>query len=116
EPVFEKFTAAIYSKSMFADTNKLAKFLNKPSLSTLMKDPAYRFYYLHNKHYKENYSEITINFYEQMETLGGKYIKGLMEMNPTTKFYPDANSSQRLTYGTVRSYNPKNGVHFNYYT
>src|SRR5690606_24407883 len=69
EPVFEKFTAAIYSKSMFADTNKLAKFLNKPSLSTLMKDPAYRFYYLHNKHYKENYSEITINFYEQMETL-----------------------------------------------
>ena len=31
-------------------------------------------------------------------------------------FYPDANSTMRLTYGKVRSYEPKDGVLYNYYT
>ena len=37
-------------------------------------------------------------------------------MNPTKKFYPDANSTLRLTYGNIKSYSPKDGVDFKYYT
>jgi hypothetical protein len=39
-----------------------------------------------------------------------------MEINPSRTFYPDANSSQRLSYGTVQSYNPKDAVHYDYIT
>ena len=30
--------------------------------------------------------------------------------------YPDANFTIRLTYGNVKSYNPKDGVHYKYFT
>ena len=37
-------------------------------------------------------------------------------MQPEKKFYPDANSTLRLTYGKVQSYSPKDAVNFKYYT
>jgi hypothetical protein len=39
-----------------------------------------------------------------------------MEMKPEKKFYPDANSTMRVTYGKVKSYEPQDGVHYNYFT
>ena len=40
----------------------------------------------------------------------------LMEMNPDYAYSPDANFTQRLSYGTVKGYQPRNGVWYNYYT
>ena len=37
-------------------------------------------------------------------------------MNKDKKFAPDANSTMRLTYGKVLSYDPKDAVHFHYLT
>jgi hypothetical protein len=37
-------------------------------------------------------------------------------MNPEKKFYPDANSTMRLTYGQVLDYDPADAVSFNYFT
>jgi hypothetical protein len=39
-----------------------------------------------------------------------------MEMQPDKLFYPDANSTMRLTYGTVSDYKPMNAVYYNYFT
>jgi hypothetical protein len=39
-----------------------------------------------------------------------------MEMNPDRKFYPDANSTMRLSYGTVQNYEPGDAVVYDYYT
>ncbi len=44
------------------------------------------------------------------------YIKGLMEMQPEKSFYPDANFTLRLTYGTILPYSPADGVEYKYYT
>ena len=41
---------------------------------------------------------------------------GLREMNPDKVYAPDANSTIRMTWGTVGSYNPKDAVLYNYYT
>jgi hypothetical protein len=46
----------------------------------------------------------------------GVYIKGLTEMDPDAKLYPDANSTMRLTYGQVLPYEPRDGVVYKYYT
>jgi len=44
------------------------------------------------------------------------YIAGTMEMHPERAFYPDANSTMRLSYATVEPYSPKDAVIYNYYT
>ncbi len=44
------------------------------------------------------------------------FVKALREANPDKKYYPDANSTMRLTYGQVMSYEPKDGVEYKYYT
>ncbi|WP_262506632.1 S46 family peptidase [Sphingobacterium sp. T2] len=47
-----------------------------------------------------------------------KYIAGFLAMNPKGKYYPDANSTLRLTYGTVRALpkDKRNDAKVNYYT
>ena len=44
------------------------------------------------------------------------YTKGMMEWKEGELSYPDANSTMRLTYGTVKSYSPKDGVLYKHYT
>jgi len=44
------------------------------------------------------------------------FVSGLMEMQKDKKFYPDANSTMRLTYGQVLDYEPQDGVIYKYYT
>ena len=44
------------------------------------------------------------------------YIAGQLEMNGDKAIYPDANFTMRLTYGNVKSYCPKDGVKYEYYT
>ncbi len=44
------------------------------------------------------------------------FVAGLNEMNKDKTIYPDANSTMRLTYGKVGDYNPRDGVHYNYFT
>ena len=44
------------------------------------------------------------------------FTKGLMEWKEGEPSYPDANSTMRLTYGTVKSYSPQDGVLYKHYT
>ena len=37
-------------------------------------------------------------------------------MNPEEKYYPNANSTMRVTYGSVGDYNPGNAMHYDFYT
>jgi hypothetical protein len=60
----------------------------------------------------ENYE----NAENKLENANRTYIQGLKEMNPAKKFYPDANSTLRMTYGTVNDYYPADAVYFNYFT
>jgi len=44
------------------------------------------------------------------------FTAGLLEWKKGEPSYPDANSTMRLTYGNVKSYEPKDGVLYKYYT
>lgn len=44
------------------------------------------------------------------------FVKGVREMQPNKKFYPNANSTMRLTYGNVLAYDPRDGAHYDYFT
>src|SRR5690606_17063267 len=55
-------------------------------------------------------------FQKKENALSKTYIAGLMQMHPDRNYYPDANSTMRLTYGTVKGYSPKDAVYYDYYT
>jgi len=44
------------------------------------------------------------------------YIAAQMEMQPDKRFYPDANSTLRVSYGNVKGYFPADAVEYNWYT
>jgi hypothetical protein len=52
-----------------------------------------------------------------MQTKGARtFVAGLREMDKDKKFYPNANFTMRMTYGTVGSYKPADGVKYSFYT
>jgi len=112
---FNKYADFVFSKSIFGEENKLIKFLDKPSAKLLKKDPAFIAMQTFFKKYKE------INDKGAAASLllnkGNRiFVAGLREMYPDMKFYPNANSTMRLTYGKVMDYSAADAVHFNYYT
>ena len=53
---------------------------------------------------------------EQLSDASKAYAASLLEWKKDEPQYPDANMTCRLTYGTVKSYEPKDGVLYKYYT
>ena len=112
---FTKYSADLFSKSVFVSEEALNNFLNKPSAKVLAKDPAIVGSLSINAKIRE-LSEKVAGYNLDLQKGQRLYISGLMEMHPDRVFYPDANSTMRLTYGTVASYNPQDAVHYNYVT
>ncbi len=54
------------------------------------------------------YTELNSKLSELYKT----YVRGLRVMQPERKFFPDANSTLRITYGKVQGYTPSDGVYF----
>jgi len=44
------------------------------------------------------------------------YMKAQMEMQPDSRFYPDANFTLRVGYGKVEGYYPMDAVYYNHFT
>ncbi len=112
---FDKYTKELYEKSIFGSKERLVKFFEAPKAKVLEKDPLF---------------QVSLEIFRMMGVISeeaGKttdalargnrlFVGGLMEMEADKKFYPDANSSMRLTYGTVGDYIPRDGVKYNYFT
>jgi hypothetical protein len=44
------------------------------------------------------------------------FVAGLRQMDPERRYYPDANSTMRVSYGKVLDYYPSDAVHYDYLT
>lgn len=112
---YNAYVDDIYDNSIMSTRESLDKFLKKPTVKAIEKDPATTYSKLKNE--KRNavtkeYSELS----EGLEMLHKAYIRGLNEMKLPTPSYPDANFTLRLTYGNVKAYNPRDAIHYKYYT
>jgi hypothetical protein len=112
---FEKIGNNIFKKSLFADKSSVDAFIDKPSLKVLEKDPAYSLMKVMIEKYREN-QKILDAPNELIDRGNRLFIAGLREMQPDRKFYPNANSTMRLTYGKILDYYPADAVHYNFYT
>lgn len=55
-------------------------------------------------------------YYPQISKGERLFMAGLMEMEPNKVFSPDANFTQRLSYGSIGGYKPADAVTYNYYS
>jgi hypothetical protein len=112
---FDKYVDDWFAKSVFVSFDKLKAFIGKPSAKQLSKDPVIQL--AASAQEKANAVNAAMQQHSGQKSRGSRhFMAGLMEMQPDKVFYPDANFSTRLTYGNILSYNPKNAVHYNYYT
>jgi len=112
---FAKYTENLYKKSIFTTPAKFNAFLDKPKFSKLDKDPVFELL----KSFLGKYFEInsmTARYDSNLDRGKRLYMAGLMEMEKDKVFYPDANSTMRLTYGTVSDYRPMDAVSYGYRT
>lgn len=111
-----KLAAKIYAKSIFTDEARMNNFLSAPSLKVLQKDPIFKYM---DDFLTKYFTEIAPSYRKirgDINTNSQTYIKGLMEMNSSKLFYPDANSTIRLTYGSVQDYVPRDAVQYTHTT
>lgn len=113
---FSKWADDVFDKSVFTSQGKLNKFLDKPDLKTLQNDPAYAAAQSFMSNYYEKIRPMSGDLFAQRDKGNRLFVKGLREMMPEKKFYPNANSTMRLTFGTVGSYEPRDAVEYEYYT
>jgi hypothetical protein len=113
---FSKYADYVYKRSMMADSTKLFAFLENPSAKALEKDPGFQL----SKSVRNLYFNVLrgefASFSDDLTKGNRLFLNGLMKMQEERKFYPDANSTMRLTYGNVRDYKARDAVQYDYYT
>ncbi len=109
----EVLAEIIYSSSALTNMNAIQALLEgsqEDVLKKLNQDPGYQF----GKGLVENfYENIDPKFKElnlQIKAIQKVYMKTLIETFPEERFFPDANSTLRVTYGKVKGYEPKDAV------
>ena len=112
---FEKTAAMLYEKSFLTNEKMaMAMFEKSPSeaVEMIRADPAYQLM----KNWKNIYDKkIAANYNtnkERIDELQRLYMAALMDVFPDKTFYPDANSTMRVSYGKVESYEPRDAVQY----
>ena len=101
--------------SQFVTQEGFDKFIENPTRETLLTDPVISNFLAVLDVYRTLITASRTN--DEMLDNGRRiYTKGVNEMNVGANPYPDANFTERLTYGTVQDYKPKDGVLMNYFT
>ena len=111
----ETFIKEMFNNSILSSRENLDRFLKKPTVKAIENDLATLYSRSKLAKLQETAQELA-QATEGLELLHKAYIRGLNEMKLPTPSYPDANFTIRLTYGNVKSYDPKDGVHYKYFT
>lgn len=112
---WHKYAEKVYDKSILASKESVLEYLENPSEKKLKKDRASIVGNQLIDMYRHSW-QAHGDTESKLEKGYRLFTAGLREMNPDKNYYPDANSTMRMTYGTVRSYVPRDAVFYNYYT
>jgi hypothetical protein len=111
----DRYCTELFNRSVFSNQVSYNAFLKEPSRKTLEKDMAFVAALTTQEKFRDLFqsrAQYNLNYERGMRL----YVAGLMEMEQERIFYPDANSTMRLSYGSVKDYFPRDAVHYDYYT
>ncbi|MGG5487749.1 S46 family peptidase [Gaetbulibacter sp. PBL-D1] len=111
----ESVDASIYDKTALTNLDSALKLLEgdvKKVLKNINKDAAYAYA---KPIIEEYFNTIDPEYKEKNElitALQTDYMTALMKALPNERYFPDANSTLRVTYGQVRGYSPSDAVYY----
>ena len=113
---FDFYAQNVFKRSVFSSKEKCMEFLQNPTLSRVSRDLAFTtMNSIYDKYMKEIYP--TRKSVRAALSKGNRlFMSGLREMDTSKSFYPDANSTMRVTYGSIGDYSPGNAMHYDYFT
>jgi len=113
---YTEYADWVFSHTLVLDSNRFNRFLDNPTLDSLKADAAVQYALSFVTNYSKNYQPVIEAFNYKKAELAKEYIREMMVWKENKLFYPDANSTMRVTYGKVKSYDPQDGVHYKYFT
>lgn len=115
---YQKWANYVYT-SAAADKNKLSGIASSTASADSLKiitDPAWMLYNAITHTKAERVDPVLSVYYDQMKYLNRLYMKAQMTLDKQTKFFPDANLTQRLTYGKIKGIDPDGPAGYSYQT
>lgn len=111
DDTYSKFSAQVFDNTFILKKEAWESFISKPDTASLRKDLAYKAAIAFIDNYNQNYNKFFVEFTAANYALNNLYLKGILEMRNDKNMYPDANQTMRISYGNVKSYDPKDGLH-----
>lgn len=111
------FMSRVKKHSIFANKERYEAFMKNFSADEMRKDPMFILVKDLDDSYQKAMSKSSVKEANDKLARGNRlFVKAVREMQPNKKFYPNANSTMRLTYGNVLAYEPRDAVKYDYYT
>jgi len=118
DDTYRRYAADVFTKTIIFDDARWAAFVAKPDAATLQADPAFAYASTFITNYNSKYGIFSQQFNAKNAEFGRIYLKGVIEMDTikAKKMYPDATFTMRVSYGNVKSYQPRDAVKYDYVT
>ena len=113
---YDLITDKMYNECLFTNKDKYLAALKSNSVADIENDWVYKLWKATSTYYNNNVLAQYTAIDAQLNSLYKQYTDKLTKVYKDKKFYPDANSTLRITYGKVKGYKPRDGVYYNYYT
>lgn len=110
----QEYVDWLFDNSIFSSEEKFNA-AGDIAVQTVAADPAYAYYNALMDVYMK-VLPIQRKWAPQLSEGSRKFAAGLLEWEKGKPSYPDANSTMRLSYGTVKAYSPADGILYRYYT
>ncbi len=115
----DKLIRNFYRKSILTNHLKVKELIDDNSVKgfkAIGKDPVFQLFRAMRYFYDTRISLPLQLVESNLEAAMKPYMAGIMEMKEGHAFYPDANSTLRVSYGRVEGYEPRDGVHYKHST
>ncbi len=109
------YVDSLYAHSQLVSPKGLKRFFDRDTTYNIMDDPAISLCI-----------DLIVKYFEMNQSIAAAsdniaheerlYNAAIRRMYADRNYYPDANSTMRLSFGTVKGYSPKDGVDYDYYT
>ncbi len=116
---YDALAAKIYGETKDFDWKVAMQALDQPSaqvIADIKSRPVVQLYRDILSTYQQQVQGKLNEVQDHINQLQRTYMKAQMEVMKEKKFYPDANSTMRVTYGNVKGYEARDAVKYDYYS
>ncbi|KXK37837.1 MAG: S46 family peptidase [Saprospiraceae bacterium] len=112
---YQQMAKDLYTLTSFSSEKDAMDILNlspEKAIQAIKSDPAYALVSHWSDFYAKEISQPYNQYQDEINLKQALYTRAQLETFPEKRFYPDANSTMRVTYGQVNGYVPRDAVYY----